>query len=654
MFCLNASESFDTQPQAADDLAKFKKEEDARLAEKARLQREAVELKAKEAQLLKEKSEKEAQLAAAKAKEEANRKAKEKADADAKAAKALKDARDAQVAADAAAFAATPSGPAKDAIQKRIEDGAKKAKDAAQAIVDAQKKVAEVTAKIVDNQKLISTLTDRIPKIGPLISNVVKKYNDDVAKLTEVSPYVQGIQAAIFRLNKEPAQMPNFASLRKSASPLAALLSTNIDFRDFSKSFVQERFGFSTRFGMTLTGFIEIPSTDTWHIFIESDDGSKVFVDGSLLVDNDGLHGMIEKKGSRYLTKGKHHLLVEFSQWDWGGGLVMRWMNSRDNKKQIVPASAFYVLRPSAPASIVKQVQSINQDVLNVLPRLPMTGGRGIALPPMTPITVAPQQAVDNMALLVAQKAKELQAERDRLAKLVRDEQAAKDARDKAAAATAQAAAAKKIADEIAREEQRKKDEAARAKIAADSKRIDDLKKAEAAAAIKLAEEKAAKELADARLQQESRYAAVASQRSAFFSEVADYAANIGSVITGVSIGRASESSPLQCARTCNGNPSCIAFTTSVQYSIVPGLAVTYYKVALSQLPSSWNGMNIAKETVVPSINFPSGAVQGNSGMTTNFAAVFKGFVSIPRQGRWVFFITSDDGSKLSVRARAP
>jgi hypothetical protein len=472
--------------------------------------------------------------------------------------------------------------------------------------------------------------------------------------LKEVSPYIQGIQASIFRLNQEPVQMPNFQALRASGSPLSVLLSSNIDFRDFSKSFVQERFGFSTRFGMTLAGFIEIPSTDTWHIFIESDDGSKVFVDGSLLVDNDGLHGMIEKKGSRYLTKGKHQLLVEFSQWDWGGGLVMHWMNSQDNKKQIVPANAFYVLSPNAPAQIVQEVQRINQDVLNILPRLPMTGGRGVALPPITPITVAPQQAVDNMALLVAQKAKELQAEQDRLAKLVRDEQAAKDARDKAAAATAQAAAAKKIADEIAREEQRKKDEAVRAKIAADSKRIDDLKKAEAAAAAKLAEEKAAKELADARFQQESLYAAAASQRSAFYSEIADYAANIGSVITGVPIGRATDSSPLQCARACNGNPSCKAFTTTVKYSIVPGLAVTYYKAALSQLPSSWNGMNVAKETVVSNVNFPSGTVQGNSGMTTNFAAVYQGFVSIPRQGRWVFFITSDDGSKLSVRARAP
>ena len=118
-------------------------------------------------------------------------------------------------------------------------------------------------------------------------------------------------------------------------------------------------------------------------------------------------------------------------------------------------------------------------------------------------------------------------------------------------------------------------------------------------------------------------------------------------IVIGAAIGAATDKSPLQCVRACNANPSCVAFATTVQYEVVSGLAVTYYKAALSQLPSSWDGINVAKETVVPNINFPSGAVQGNSGMTVNFAAVFKGFVKVSSAGQWIFFITSDDGSKL-------
>ena len=210
LFCVIPAAAVLTHPQLKDDLAKFTRDEEARKAEKARLQKEAVDLKAKEAQLLKEKTQKEAALAAAKAKQDADRKAKEKAAADAKAANALQVARNAQVAADAAAYAATPSGPAKDAIMKRIVDETKKAKDAAQAIIDAQKKVDAAKAQLTENQKLVDSLTDRLPKIGPKIKDIREQAAVDMAKLKEEAMYSPGLLASIVRLDKEPRVMPNF------------------------------------------------------------------------------------------------------------------------------------------------------------------------------------------------------------------------------------------------------------------------------------------------------------------------------------------------------------------------------------------------------------------------------------------------------------
>jgi hypothetical protein len=638
-----------------DDEAKLKKEEDSRRAEKARLEKEAADLKATELRLRKEKADQEAALAAAKAKSDADRKAQEKAAADAKAAQALKIARDAQIAADAAAFAATPPGPAKDAIQKRIVDETQKAKDATNAIADAKKILDNAVAKVTDNQKVINTLTDKIPKTGGNIVDTQTKLNIDTAKLQEESPYTQGLQASIFKLTQEPRTMPDFAALRKSSSVLSTPLNSNIDIRDFSNSFVQRMFGFSTRFGMTLTGFLDIPFDDVWHIFIESDDGSKVFVDGSLLVDNDGLHGMDEKKGSKLLTKGKHPLVVEFSQWDWGGGLVMRWMSSKENQKQIIPASAFYFLSPKAPAPLVKDVQTLTTDVLNLLPKSPMTGGNGGARP-LPSITVNLQQKVDDAALILAQKAQELKKEQDRLAKLAADAQAAKEAADKAAAATAQAAAAKKIADDMAKEEQRKKDEAARAKIAADSKKIDELKKAEAEAAAKVAAQKAVKDLADARAQQESRYAAAVAEKAAFYNDITNYASNLGSVISGQSIGGVTDKSPLQCARACNSNSACIAFTTTVQLlssqvRVPSGLLGKFYSTreVISKLPQFPVGADfpLIKEAPIASVNYPNSFA--SLGLGTRFIALFTGYLSVPSSGKWTLSCESDDGSKVYV-----
>jgi len=112
------------------------------------------------------------------------------------------------------------------------------------------------------------------------------------------------------------------------------------------------------------------------------------------------------------------------------------------------------------------------------------------------------------------------------------------------------------------------------------------------------------------------------------------------------------EKTPLECVRACNLNPSCVAFSTTVTTAMVPGVAVTYYKASLEQLPSDWASMAPVKDMIVSNINFPSGQVQGASGMTTNFAAEFRGVVEIARGGQWTFFCSSDDGSKLYVHAR--
>ncbi len=49
---------------------------------------------------------------------------------------------------------------------------------------------------------------------------------------------------------------------------------------------------------------------------------SKLFVDGYLLVDDDGLHGMLEKCGQKQLTAGNHVVYIEGFQ--AGGGVGMQ------------------------------------------------------------------------------------------------------------------------------------------------------------------------------------------------------------------------------------------------------------------------------------------------------------------------------------------
>ncbi|PXX31319.1 alkaline phosphatase family protein [Arenibacter sp. ARW7G5Y1] len=67
---------------------------------------------------------------------------------------------------------------------------------------------------------------------------------------------------------------------------------------------------------------IQIEKEDTYVFYTNSDDGSKLWVNNQLIVDNDGDHGVIEKNGSISLKPGNYPLQVV---WFNGGG--SGWLN---------------------------------------------------------------------------------------------------------------------------------------------------------------------------------------------------------------------------------------------------------------------------------------------------------------------------------------
>src|SRR4029079_13633502 len=51
-------------------------------------------------------------------------------------------------------------------------------------------------------------------------------------------------------------------------------------------------------FALKLTGIIEVPRAGKYTFRVASDDGSRVYLDGQLLIENDGVHGVTEKSAS--------------------------------------------------------------------------------------------------------------------------------------------------------------------------------------------------------------------------------------------------------------------------------------------------------------------------------------------------------------------
>ena len=152
-----------------------------------------------------------------------------------------------------------------------------------------------------------------------------------------------GLSTSFYQGN-ELKQLPSFAKMKKGARWFSPEFNTNIE--QINKVLDKNNASFALKFD----GFIEIDSAGKYNFYTQSDDGSKLYVDGKDVVDNDGNHGVKEKSGSIELTKGRHPISVAY--YNNGGGFWLdAFYKGPGVTKQIIPAdklflnSKFYIRR---------------------------------------------------------------------------------------------------------------------------------------------------------------------------------------------------------------------------------------------------------------------------------------------------------------------
>ena len=80
--------------------------------------------------------------------------------------------------------------------------------------------------------------------------------------------------------------------------------STSIDFSidEFRKN----------NFGHSFSGYLQIDKDGTYEFQTSSDDGSRLFIDGFPVVNNDGLHGRQAANGNVPLKMGLHEIRLDY------------------------------------------------------------------------------------------------------------------------------------------------------------------------------------------------------------------------------------------------------------------------------------------------------------------------------------------------------
>jgi hypothetical protein len=146
---------------------------------------------------------------------------------------------------------------------------------------------------------------------------------------------------------------------------------------DISKRNVNDNFAFS------FNGFIDIVEKGVYTFYTSSDDGSKLYLGNTQIVDNDGAHGPQERMGSVLLKPGKHAITVAFFE-AGGGESVDVWYSGPGVAKTKIPDNVLYYEAPVV--NTVPQV-SITSPVENTL----------VKVDDMLPISVQLSDAENNL-----------------------------------------------------------------------------------------------------------------------------------------------------------------------------------------------------------------------------------------------------------------
>jgi len=153
------------------------------------------------------------------------------------------------------------------------------------------------------------------PPPSPAVPPPAVDESTPVFGTTVVIPF--GLKGDIYHLRQDAYQLPKFEKLKPVGTIYTTML--HIPPRDFSDGFpgVTKRIEW---FAIDYRGRFYIDRPGRYDFTLISDDGSKLYIDDKLVIDNDGLHSSLPMNGSIKLAGGIHRIRVSYFQ---GPGRVL-------------------------------------------------------------------------------------------------------------------------------------------------------------------------------------------------------------------------------------------------------------------------------------------------------------------------------------------
>ncbi len=121
-----------------------------------------------------------------------------------------------------------------------------------------------------------------------------------------------GFRGTVYHLSHRSQALPGALKKMKPQGVIYTR-SLNVPPRDFKEGFpgVTKRFEW---FGIDYEGKFWIERAGRYEFALTSDDGSVLYIDGDEVINNDGMHPPVTKKGSVQLAHGAHDIRVRYFQ----------------------------------------------------------------------------------------------------------------------------------------------------------------------------------------------------------------------------------------------------------------------------------------------------------------------------------------------------
>lgn len=214
--------------------------------------------------------------------------------------------------------------------------------------------------------------------LGSTLAGTSTTTSFSLINLVPGTMYTVGVRAVDGRGNRSELitttlYIPTEGVTYKYYEPTVALSSlATFDFNATpTKTGVTNNFTISVRnrndqFVFSFDGFLQIDQTGTYTFFTSSDDGSRLYINDVMVVDNDGLHGTQERSGTyTFSSTGRYPIKVTFFENGGGEVLQVSYQLAPSIAKQLIPSNKLFLIGNTSESSarVTQDVAAVAGDV---------------------------------------------------------------------------------------------------------------------------------------------------------------------------------------------------------------------------------------------------------------------------------------------------